>query len=234
MGRNSFAFWLIPHCRNGIRCSHGLLMGKGAFVWKVGATLIRPPARPALRGEFLGGLSGPPDPLSYKRTNRSVHTHCVITVRAASALQVGFSHILHIDSRSSDCFQNNGKLIDLVCQGLDRNYWMTWNNIYLTAAVFQLLLSASFQLHFSPLVISMARVCAGLLIKAGRRCGQLPRDEECKISWKVENQFSFSSTWSERLFRKGTLYSSCISQSDYGEILTPFPKETLCKPHWIL
>lgn len=159
MGQNSFAFWLIPYCGNGIWCSHGLLVGKGAFVWKVGATLIRPPARPALRGEFLGGLSGLPEPLSstYK------HTQCVITVRAASALQVGFSLILHIDSHSSDCFQSNGKLIDLVCQVLDRNYSMTWNNIYLTAAVFQLLLSASLKLHFSSLFISMARVCEGLL-----------------------------------------------------------------------
>lgn len=62
----------------------------------------------------------------------------------------------------------------------------------------------------------------------GRRWGQLPRDEESKISWKVENQSGFSSTWSERLFRKGTLYSDGISQSNYTEILTPFPKETLC------
>lgn len=90
MGQNSFAFWLIPYCGNGIWCSHGLLMGKGAFVWKVGATLIRPPARPALRGEFLGGLSGLPDPLSltYKQErSRSLCNYCQGSLCTPSGLQ---------------------------------------------------------------------------------------------------------------------------------------------------
>lgn len=153
-GRKSFAFSSLLDCKNGTG-SHGLLAGTGAFVWKVASALIRPPPLllALLSEEFLSGVYRSCQPCSPTCTNRSVHARCVITVRAASA--VGCSRVLlhalfvHLDSSSSGCFHNNGRLIDRVCPVPDRNYRVNRNIYFQQLVIFRLLSSpaSNFILH---------------------------------------------------------------------------------------
>lgn len=107
-----------------------------------------------LSEEFLSGVYRSCQPRSPPCTN-SVHARCVITVRAASALAVGCSRVLlhalfvHLDSSSSGCFHNNGRLIDRVCPVPDRNYRVNRNIYFQQLVIFRLLSSpaSNFILH---------------------------------------------------------------------------------------
>lgn len=117
-----------------------------------------PPPLALLSEEFFSGVYRSCQPCSPTCTNRSVHAHCVITVRAASALEIGCSQVLlhalfvHLDSSSSDGFHNNESLIDRVCQVPDINYRVN-RNIIFNSCYFPAAVVTSIKLHLSVLFI---------------------------------------------------------------------------------